>query len=80
VRAADGAIFAPSHPIPENAVSTVPNHALRQLRAGKLAVGLGLRQARTVDIAQIAHAAVFAAGQPDARVAHLLFGQGLREW
>ena len=35
-------------------MSTVPNHALRQLRAGKLAVGLGLRQARTVDIAQIA--------------------------
>src|SRR6266850_7656494 len=35
-------------------MSTVPNHALRQLRAGKLAVGLGLRQARTVDIAQMA--------------------------
>src|ERR687893_2435496 len=35
-------------------MSTVPNHALRQLRAGKLAVGLGLRQARTVDIAQVA--------------------------
>lgn len=35
-------------------MSTVPNHALRQLRAGKLAIGLGLRQARTVDIAQIA--------------------------
>jgi 2-keto-3-deoxy-L-rhamnonate aldolase RhmA len=35
-------------------MSTVPNHALRQLRAGRLAVGLGLRQARTVDIAQIA--------------------------
>ncbi len=33
---------------------SVPNHALRQLRAGKLAIGLGLRQARTVDIAQIA--------------------------
>ena len=32
----------------------VPNHTLRQLRAGKLAIGLGLRQARTVDIAQIA--------------------------
>jgi 2-keto-3-deoxy-L-rhamnonate aldolase RhmA len=32
----------------------VPNHALRQLRAGKLAIGLGLRQARTVDTAQIA--------------------------
>jgi 4-hydroxy-2-oxoheptanedioate aldolase len=35
-------------------MSTVPNHTLRQLRAGKLAIGLGLRQARTVDIAQIA--------------------------
>ena len=35
-------------------MSNVPNHALRQLRAGKLAIGLGLRQARTVDIAQIA--------------------------
>jgi len=35
-------------------MSTVPNHALRQLREGKLAIGLGLRQARTVDIAQIA--------------------------
>ena len=33
---------------------TIANHALRQLRAGKLAIGLGLRQARTVDIAQIA--------------------------
>jgi len=35
-------------------MSTVPNHALRQLRAGKLAAGLGVRNARTVDIAQIA--------------------------
>jgi 2-keto-3-deoxy-L-rhamnonate aldolase RhmA len=35
-------------------VTAVPNHALRQLRAGKLAIGLGLRQARTVDTAQIA--------------------------
>ena len=35
-------------------MTTVANHALRQLRAGKLAIGLGLRQARTVDIAQIA--------------------------
>ena len=35
-------------------MSTVPNHALRQLRAGKLAVGMGVRNARTVDIAQIA--------------------------
>lgn len=40
-------------------MSTVPNHALRQLRAGKLAVGLGLRQARTVDTAQIAKTAGF---------------------
>jgi 4-hydroxy-2-oxoheptanedioate aldolase len=40
-------------------MSTVPNHALRQLRAGKLAIGLGLRQARTVDIAQIAKTAGF---------------------
>ena len=35
-------------------MTTVANHSLRQLRAGKLAIGLGLRQARTVDIAQIA--------------------------
>jgi 2-keto-3-deoxy-L-rhamnonate aldolase RhmA len=35
-------------------MTAVVNHALRQLRAGKLAIGLGLRQARTVDIAQIA--------------------------
>src|SRR5262245_11470053 len=34
--------------------TVVPNHALRQLRAGKLAIGMGLRQARTVDTAQIA--------------------------
>jgi 2-keto-3-deoxy-L-rhamnonate aldolase RhmA len=40
-------------------MSTVPNHALRQLRAGRLAIGLGLRQARTVDIAQIAKTAGF---------------------
>ena len=40
-------------------MSTVPNHALRQLRAGKLAIGLGLRQARTVDIAQILKTAGF---------------------
>jgi 2-keto-3-deoxy-L-rhamnonate aldolase RhmA len=40
-------------------MSTVPNHALRQLRAGKIAVGLGLRQARTVDIAQIAKTSGF---------------------
>src|SRR5207237_10350146 len=40
-------------------MTTVANHALRQLRAGKLAIGLGLRQARTVDIAQIAKACGF---------------------
>jgi len=40
-------------------LSTVPNHALRTLRAGKLAIGLGLRQARTADIAQIAKTAGF---------------------
>ena len=37
----------------------VPNHALRQLRAGKLAIGLGLRQARTVDSAQLFKTAGF---------------------
>jgi 2-keto-3-deoxy-L-rhamnonate aldolase RhmA len=31
----------------------IANHTLRQLRAGKLAVGLGVRNARTVDIAQM---------------------------
>jgi 2-keto-3-deoxy-L-rhamnonate aldolase RhmA len=31
----------------------VANHTLRQLREGKLAVGLGVRNARTVDIAQM---------------------------
>ena len=40
-------------------MSTVINHALRQLRAGKLAIGLGVRNARTVDIAQIAKTAGF---------------------
>ncbi len=40
-------------------MSTVSNHALRNLRAGKLAIGLGLRQARTVDIAQIAKTSGF---------------------
>ncbi len=40
-------------------MSAIPNHALRQLRAGRLAVGLGLRQARTVDIAQIGKTAGF---------------------
>ena len=40
-------------------MSTVVNHALRQLREGKLAIGIGLRQARTVDTAQIAKTAGF---------------------
>jgi 2-keto-3-deoxy-L-rhamnonate aldolase RhmA len=40
-------------------MTTVVNHVLRQLRDGKLAIGLGLRQARTVDIAQIAKASGF---------------------
>ena len=40
-------------------MTVVINHALRQLRDGKLAIGLGLRQARTVDIAQIAKASGF---------------------
>ena len=40
-------------------MSLVPNHALRQLRAGKLAIGLGVRNARTVDIAQIAKTSGF---------------------
>ena len=40
-------------------MSAVPNHALRQLRAGKLAIGMGVHQARTVAIAQIAKTAGF---------------------
>ena len=40
-------------------MTTVANHALRQLRAGKLAIGIGLRQARTVDTAQIMKTAGF---------------------
>ena len=40
-------------------MSTVLNHTLRQLRAGKLAIGLGVRNARTVDIAQIAKTSGF---------------------
>lgn len=40
-------------------MSVVPNHAKRQLREGKLAIGMGLRQARTVDIAQIAKTSGF---------------------
>ena len=34
-------------------MAIIPNQALRQLRAGKLAIGLGVRNARTVDIAQM---------------------------
>jgi 2-keto-3-deoxy-L-rhamnonate aldolase RhmA len=40
-------------------MTTVANHALRQLRAGKLAIGVGLRQARTVDTAQMMKTAGF---------------------
>ena len=40
-------------------MSVVPNHALRQLRAGKLAIGMGVQQARTVSIAQIAKTSGF---------------------
>ena len=39
--------------------ASVPNHALRQLRAGKLAIGLGVNQARTVSIATMAKTAGF---------------------
>jgi 4-hydroxy-2-oxoheptanedioate aldolase len=35
-------------------VAAIPNYTKRQLTAGKLALGMGLRQARTVDIAAIA--------------------------
>src|SRR3982750_3176630 len=40
-------------------MSTVPKHALRELRAGKLAIGLGVRNARTVDISQMAKTSGF---------------------
>ena len=40
-------------------MSAVPNHALRQLRAGKLAIGMGVQNARTVSIAQMAKTAGF---------------------
>ena len=36
-----------------------PNHALRQLREGKLAIGLGVHSARTAGIAQVAKTAGF---------------------
>ena len=34
-------------------MATVVNHALERLRAGELALGVGLRQARTVDTGKI---------------------------
>ena len=37
----------------------IPNHALRQLRAGKLAIGMGVRSVRTVDIAPMLKTAGF---------------------
>ena len=40
-------------------MAAVPNHALRQLRAGKLAVGLGVQFARTVNVAQLGKTAGF---------------------
>src|SRR4051812_16123193 len=40
-------------------MSVTPNHVLRQLRAGKLAIGIGVQKARTVDIAQMARTAGF---------------------
>ena len=40
-------------------MSIVVNHARRQLDAGRLALGMGLRQARTVDTAQLAATAGF---------------------
>ena len=43
----------------EKDMSIVINHTKRQLREGKLALGLGLRSARTVDIAQLARTADF---------------------
>ena len=40
-------------------MSVVPNHARIRLEQGQLSLGIGLRQARTPDIAEIAHAAGF---------------------
>ena len=40
-------------------MAAIPNHALRQLRAGKLAIGLGVQQARTVNIPTLAKTAGF---------------------
>jgi 2-keto-3-deoxy-L-rhamnonate aldolase RhmA len=39
--------------------SAVANHALRQLRAGKLAIGMGVNLARTANIGQLAKTAGF---------------------
>ena len=40
-------------------MAAVPNHALRQLRAGKLAIGMGINLPRTVNVAQLARTAGF---------------------
>jgi len=40
-------------------MSIVPNHALRRLREGKLAVGMGVRLARTVEVAAMLKTAGF---------------------
>ncbi len=40
-------------------MQSIRNHAKARLAAGELALGMGLRQARTVDIAQIAHTSGF---------------------
>lgn len=40
-------------------MSIIPNHTRQQLEAGRLALGMGLRQARTVDTAQLARTAGF---------------------
>src|SRR5687767_3422537 len=40
-------------------MNSIPNHSLRQLRAGRLAIGLGVNQARTVGIATMARTAGF---------------------
>ena len=40
-------------------MKTYPNHTKNQLQAGKIAIGMGLRQARTVDIAAIAKTSGF---------------------
>ena len=37
-------------------MKVIPNRARQRLADGELALGMGLRQARTVDIAQIAQA------------------------